>query len=103
MDLVVSAAGVTPFELAAMGLPAVILTGEAKELETANEIVTTGAALSLGLYCDGTSERLRSVVDNLMRAPEQRFALRQSGLDRLDGRMGARVVEMIEKRFVLCR
>jgi len=100
---VVSAVGVTPFELAAMGLPALLVTGEAKEVETANEIVTTGAAISLGLYCEGTGERLRAIVITLMRVPEQRAALRQSGLERLDGRMGGRLVGMIEERFALGR
>lgn len=99
MDLAISAAGVTPFELAAIGLPAVLVTGEAKEVETANEVVMTGAALSLGLYSKGTGELLRTMVDNLILDPKSRAAMRQSGLDRLDGRMGARLVGMIEKQF----
>lgn len=99
MDLVVSAVGVTPFELAAIGLPAVLVTGEAKEVETANEIVATGAAVSLGLYREGTAGRLRAIVDTLMRVPAQRAALRKAGLERLDGRMGGRLVGMIQERF----
>jgi UDP-2,4-diacetamido-2,4,6-trideoxy-beta-L-altropyranose hydrolase len=99
MDLAVSAAGVTPFELAAIGLPAVLVTGEAKEVETANEIVMTGAALSLGLYSKDTGELLRNTVDSLMLAHKSRAVMRQSGLDRLDGRMGERLVDMINKQF----
>lgn len=98
MDLAVSAAGVTPFELAAVGLPALLVTGEAKEVETADEIVATGAALSLGMYGEGTGERLRMAVDTLIRNKSQRAALREAGLNRLDGRMGGRLVGMFEAR-----
>lgn len=99
MDLAISAVGVTPFELAAIGLPAVLVTGNAMELETADDIVRTGAAISLGLYGERTGPELRVAVDALMRSPGQRAALRETGLQRLDGRMGGRLADMIEERF----
>jgi spore coat polysaccharide biosynthesis predicted glycosyltransferase SpsG len=94
MDVAVSAAGVAPFELAALGLPAVLVTGEAKEVETADSIHEQGAAYSLGLYdATVTPDLLRSTVRELMVSPEKREAMRTAGLTRLDGKIGGRLVE----------
>jgi UDP-2,4-diacetamido-2,4,6-trideoxy-beta-L-altropyranose hydrolase len=99
MDLAVSAVGVTPFELAALGLPSLLVTGELKEVETADELVSMGSAVSLGIYREGAGEKLRSTVDMLLRNPSRRAALREAGLNRLDGRMGGHLVRMIEMKF----
>lgn len=100
MDLAISAAGVAPFELAALGLPAVLVTGEAKEVETADAIARTGAAISLGLYPGERQQRVIGVVRQLLQTPSKRLALRQSGLARLNGRTGERLVQMIEEWFL---
>jgi len=99
MDLAVCSAGVAPFELAAVGLPAVLITGEAKEIETAEQVATTGAAVTLGLYTDSSRRRLLDEVERLMASPEQRSLMRRAGLTRLSGRMGGDLIAMIADRM----
>ena len=98
MDIAVSAAGVAPFELAALGVPAVLVTGEAKEVMTADEVAKTGAAISLGLYAQNIGSRLVSEIDQLLSSPGKRALLRRAGLTKLNGRMGGELVRMINER-----
>ena len=101
MDIAVSAAGVAPFEIAALGIPAVLVTGEAKEVETADEIAKTGAAVSLGLYADGIRSCLVNEVDKLLTSPEKRASMRKAGLTKLSGRTGGELVTMINEKIPL--
>lgn len=94
-DLCVSAAGMTSLELAAVGVPMILVVTEAKEAETASLLVRDGAALFPGgpdQVADGT---LLKAVQTLMGDPTRREALSRCAQLRIDGRGAARVAYTI--------
>ena len=85
-----------------MGIPAILVTGEAKEVETADDIAQTGAAVSLGLYDSDSGQHLREVLEDLLANQCRRLGMRNAALNNLDGRMGERLVHMIVKCLSEC-
>jgi spore coat polysaccharide biosynthesis predicted glycosyltransferase SpsG len=94
-DLCVSAAGMTSLELAAAGVPMILVVTEAKEAETASLLQRDGAALFPGgpeRVADGT---LLREVRGLLEDARRREALSRTAQQRVDGRGAVRVATAI--------
>ncbi len=91
MDVAVTAAGVTLFELLAAGVPCIVTTAEDKELETAARVAEQGLAVNVGRFGPATgvavAEALGTVLDHVQRARE--IPASRSGLD---GRGAERII-----------
>jgi UDP-2,4-diacetamido-2,4,6-trideoxy-beta-L-altropyranose hydrolase len=94
-DLAISSAGVTSFELAAMGVPSILITGEVKEVETAESISLTGAAVCIGRYSVLSVSELLDVITNLIDKPALRLKMRKAGLSLMQGKTGELITKMI--------
>lgn len=84
LDAVVSTAGVSTWELLAMGLPAALVLVAENQRPVIESVLATEAALVVGEAKD-VEHRLRSVVHELAQAPVQE-KLNQAGLQLVDGR-----------------
>ena len=74
-DLAITAGGLTLFELACVGTPALVVCAERWGVETAERLAREGAAMHLGFGGDLDYGTVPRAVDLLSRAPDQRAAL----------------------------
>ncbi|MCG5238912.1 hypothetical protein [Azospirillum doebereinerae] len=94
MDVAVAAGGVMACELAAVGVPSVLTTGEEKELETTADLARHGGAVDLGRHGPDTGQRLAAALDDLSSAGRRRAC---SGAARatVDGQGARRLLDLI--------
>lgn len=98
-DLAVTGAGLTLFELAALGIPCIVLTQEEKEIETANRLKGYGFIKSLGLSENISDEDIYGAVNTLIEDYPLRKQMHQKSRELIDGRGAERVVEVILDRL----
>jgi len=100
-DLAITGVGKTVFELAAVGVPFIMITEEPRELETARIMVQHVLCENLGLRAQAGRETILRAVERLIPARDQRAAMSSSGKQAVDG-MGAlhvanRIVAQLQK------
>jgi len=84
-DLAVASFGVTAYELAAMGVPAVYLCLTDDHAESASGLVIAGAAISMGLHIHVTVDAVASAIDGLLTDSEQRMQMALCAEELIDG------------------
>jgi spore coat polysaccharide biosynthesis protein SpsF len=94
-DLAVAAFGVTAYELAAAGTPAILLCLSEEHDWGAAALHARGAALNLGVRTPDLEERLRAAVVSLAGDAGRREAMRVRGQELVDGRGAERVAARI--------
>ncbi len=97
-DLVVAAAGVTAYELAATGTPAILTPSIGHETAAAAAFAEAGTAVNLGPWDAGSAKRLAEAIAALASAKDgrnARDAMRQRGPQAVDGKGRGRVAEII--------
>lgn len=97
-DLAVSAAGITAFELAAVGVPMLLLVSEPKEAETAARLDEQGMAIYLGLSREVSDQILESKILGLLGDQNTRHALSRRCKLQVDGHGVSRTVRAILAR-----
>ena len=95
LDLAVVGAGIMACELATVGVPMVLVTGEPHEVETATALEQLGCALSAGLFDEASPERIAGHVRQLVRDPDLRRLLSGRGRSVFDGKARGRIVNAI--------
>jgi UDP-2,4-diacetamido-2,4,6-trideoxy-beta-L-altropyranose hydrolase len=84
-DLAVSAGGSTAWELAFMGVPALILTIADNQEGTGKDLQHRGAALNLGWYHMLDVQDLKIAVCNILSDREKRAEMSENGTKLVDG------------------
>lgn len=100
MDLAVAAAGVMTCELAAVGVPLVIVTGEEKELETAAMLGKAGAARVIGAWDADAGAEVKQAVAELAADAVARRSLSAAARQAVDGRGLDRLIDLIAEGVV---
>lgn len=95
MDVAVAAAGVMTCEMAAVGVPLVVVTGEDKELETAAMLEAAGAAQVVGRWGPLAGDAVADAVARLANDPARRRALSGAARRAVDGHGLRRLVDLI--------
>ena len=90
-DVAVCAFGVTAYELAACGIPAVYLGLNQDHVTSASAFVEAGMGVSLGLADKVSDVDIVRSVQTLLNKPAVRREMRRQGLARLDGEGASRV------------
>ena len=93
MDLAITGGGKTLFELAAVGVPFIVLTEEPRELETAEIVARDVLCENLGLRREVGAEKIVQTVSKLLPDKERRLAMSRSGKEAIDGRGAWRTVQ----------
>jgi len=98
-DLAIASFGVTAYELAALGVPAVFYGVSPAHAEAADFFETAGMAASLGFYervpVEAASLRIRSLLENPMLLSK----MRASAIGLIDGRGAQRIAALIAQRL----
>lgn len=94
-DLAIIAGGMTTFEVASMGLPALILQIADNQALNSGAWDALGIAKFLGNLENITVDQLRQSVLWLLRDPEQRLSMSKAGKSLVDGLGGKRVAKIL--------
>ncbi|HEY7412277.1 MAG TPA: hypothetical protein VII13_16130 [Vicinamibacteria bacterium] len=97
-DVVVGSGGMSVFELAALGTPAVVLAQNAREDERMRAFAGHGTIEYLGLGTEVDDDRLAQVVGVLLADPARRRAMSERGRALVDGLGASRAAERVLAR-----
>jgi spore coat polysaccharide biosynthesis protein SpsF len=90
-DLALCAFGVTAYELAAFGVPALYLGLTEDHVRSASAFDDAGMGISLGLASAVTDKNILAQVKRLLKEPIQRLDMRTAALATLDGSGASRI------------
>lgn len=96
LDAAVSGAGLTACELASAGVPTLLITGEKKELETAEALAKAEAAEDFGAYSTEALERLAQRLDEHRADVAARRGLSVQAKKAIDGKGMSRLTALIQ-------
>jgi spore coat polysaccharide biosynthesis predicted glycosyltransferase SpsG len=94
-DLAVCSFGMTSYELAAMGVPAVCVCLTADHAESASALVAAGMGISVGVDDQGTETRLAAAVEGLLVDKNARAQMSARARELIDGRGTRRIAELL--------
>lgn len=95
-DLGVLSGGITFFEAAHLGLPAVVIAQNKAQETNIAPFVAAGLTVSLGLASDNPYDRLPDAIRELA-APEKRQAISRALMKRVDGKGALRLAAAIKE------
>jgi len=98
-DLAVASFGVTAYELAASGVPSVLLGISADHAQSASIFETAGIGINLGLYSDVEKNTLAEAVKKLIDDHHLRSSMSQKASALVDGQGGQRIAKTIWERI----
>lgn len=99
MGAAVSAFGVSAYELACVGVPALLLCASEDHLRSAQACVSAGVADCLGLIGACSPQRIAQGIDELWAQDERRFSMARQGPKLVDGRGAYRIAHSIQQRI----
>lgn len=102
-DLAVAGAGATTWELAFMGVPALLVVVAENQQPVARTAVVAGMAECLGVADGVTAGVVATAVRSLMEDPERRRSMAERGRALVDGFGPERVCEAMESRDLVIR
>ncbi len=92
----ISAFGITLYELAFMGVPAIIINNYVEDRESAELFARHGCAVSLGYHESLAEEEIAAAVEKLLTDKSTAADMSGKGRRLVDGNGGDRIVEAIE-------
>jgi spore coat polysaccharide biosynthesis protein SpsF len=97
-DLAVASFGVTAYELAALGVPAVYLCLTEDHAISAGMFDEEGLGVNLGLYSAVSPGSIADAVRKLLADPARRETMARAGRSRVDGKGARRIADLIAAR-----
>jgi spore coat polysaccharide biosynthesis protein SpsF len=98
-DLALCSFGVTAYELAATGIPAIYLCLTADHAESASALVEAGMGVSVGVFETVTDSQLAATARELLQDRHRRKHMRQHARRCIDGLGAARVASTLGKHL----
>ncbi|MFC1928510.1 PseG/SpsG family protein [Chloroflexota bacterium] len=98
-DLAITGAGITLFELAAVGVPCIVLTQEYHEIETADRLESYGFIKNLGLSENVSEEAIYRSINEFIENYSSRKEMSERSREAVDGLGAERVVDVILNEF----
>jgi spore coat polysaccharide biosynthesis protein SpsF len=96
-DLAIASFGMTAYELAALGVPAILLCLTEDHARSASALADAGAAVSLGVHGSVSPAELGAAAASLLRDPGRRAAMSRAALGLIDGRGAERTAELLAR------
>jgi spore coat polysaccharide biosynthesis protein SpsF len=101
-DLAIATFGVTAYELAAAGTPALLLCLNADHVTSSRALVEAGIAISLGHHADVASGQITESIENLLADRDRRHLMASRGQASIDGygsrRVAGAIMAELERR-----
>jgi len=97
VDIAISAAGSTTYELAACGVPAILIVVAENQLRLAEEAHKQGVAINAGWYDELGGKKLIKALDELLSSYALRQEMASNGQVLIDGYGASRVAEILMK------
>ena len=97
--LAVASLGVTAYELAAMGVPAIYLCLTEDHAESASTLVEAGMGISLGLFSNVTEKVLAEAVRSLLNDVPGRLRMAHQAIEQMDGKGTGRIAQIVAARI----
>jgi spore coat polysaccharide biosynthesis protein SpsF len=94
-DLAVCSFGMTSYELAAMGVPAVCVCLTEDHAQSASALVAAGMCISAGINGEDTEIRLATAVKGLLADKNARAQMSARARELVDGRGASRIAEVL--------
>jgi spore coat polysaccharide biosynthesis protein SpsF len=98
-DLAVASFGVTAYELAAIGVPAIYLCLTEDHAESASAFVEEGIAISLGVFTYVTTEMIATRISSVINDKSLLSELANNARKHIDGQGVTRISRLIIERF----
>ena len=98
-DVAISGAGSTYWELAHMGLPAIVIAYSADQEDIAKILAERENAISLGWHANLSEEQVSDALLRLLNDYERRCAMSERGRKLVDGQGAARVVKFLQTQY----
>ncbi len=98
-DLAVASFGVTAYELAAMGIPAIYMCLTEDHAESASAFMGAGIAISLGVFTQVTAPMLAGAVRQLLNEVPRRLRMADLTRRRVDGQGTKRIAHTMVARI----
>jgi UDP-2,4-diacetamido-2,4,6-trideoxy-beta-L-altropyranose hydrolase len=95
-DLAISGAGSTCWELAYLGLPAIVIALSQDQQGIARGLAENEVAVSLGWHANLSEERISEALNSLLNDQGRRRAMSERGRKLVDGRGAERVVAFLQ-------
>jgi len=95
----VASFGVTAYELAAMGVPAIYLCLTENHAESASAFVQEGMAISLGVFTHVSTEMIASGIRDILNNKLLLSKLSDNARKYIDGQGVARISRLMVERF----
>lgn len=92
-DIAIAAAGSTSWELAALGVPSILVTTADNQEQIAIEMASHGVAMSVGWIDAGNVNSINKAIKTLADDRERRSEMSQAGQALVDGKGAGRVVD----------
>ena len=96
-DLAVATSGLTKYELAAAGTPAILISPDDMHVMANDPFTDLGTAADLGLAEHVTPVDIASALRALLDDPEGRSAMVRAGRSAIDGRGAARIANALKE------
>jgi spore coat polysaccharide biosynthesis predicted glycosyltransferase SpsG len=87
----------TAYELAALGVPAILLCLAEDHARSASALAEAGAVVSLGVHGSVSPAELGAAAASLLRDPGRRAAMSRAALGLIDGRGAERTAELLAR------
>jgi spore coat polysaccharide biosynthesis protein SpsF len=94
-DIAITSFGVTAYELAAKGVPAIYLCLTEDHQESASALAANGMGISLGLSCEIEAVKLLNALKLLLESPDLRLRMSQTARLTMDGKGAERISDLI--------
>jgi UDP-2,4-diacetamido-2,4,6-trideoxy-beta-L-altropyranose hydrolase len=95
-DVAISGAGGTVWELAYLGVPAIVIALSQDQRQIATGLAENGTAVSLGWHANLSDDRIADALRSLLADPQRRQAMSELGQKLVDGRGAERVVTFLQ-------
>lgn len=102
-DLSIAAGGTTAWELAFMGLPALLLPLAANQVSNVEQLSASGVARALGGFDTLSPAQIGAAIEDLLKDPETRAEMSRRGRALIDGNGGSRVWLYLKESILLLR
>jgi spore coat polysaccharide biosynthesis protein SpsF len=94
-DLAICSFGMTAYELAAMGVPAVYACLTEDHEESASALAAAGMGMSVGVNDQETETRLAAAIERLLVDENARAQMSARASELVDGRGASRIAELL--------